>query len=63
MSIVFINTAVVGTLTAALYRNGGEGYSVYVYQKNLKGKATLIDSFTGSRADCNKFRNSALSAG
>lgn len=60
MSIVFINTATVGTLSAPLYRNGTEGYSVYVYDRS-KGKDTLVDSYTGTRAECNKFRNAALS--
>jgi hypothetical protein len=63
MTVTFINTAVAGTLTAALYRNGGESYSVYVYQKNPKGKAVLVESYTGTRSECNKFRNAALSTG
>jgi len=63
MSIVFLNTAVVGTVSAPLYRNGVEDYSVYIYQKNGRGNEVLVDQFTGSRADCNKFRNAALSAG
>ncbi len=59
MSITFINVAVVGTISAVLYRNGGKDYSVYVYDRS-KGKSSLVDSYTGTRADCNKFRNAAL---
>ena len=60
MTIVLLNTAVVGKVTAPLYRNGGESYSAYVFVKDAKGKANLVDSYIGTRSQCNKFRNAAM---
>ena len=58
-AVVFINTAVVGKVSAPLYRSA-DGFSTFIYIRNPKSKDLLVDKFSGTRADCNKFRNAAV---
>jgi hypothetical protein len=56
---MFINTVAVGRVNAPLYRTGSV-YLVIVYVRNMRGKFSEVERYTGTRSSVVASRNTAV---